>query len=216
MSKSIIVGVSQRVDSVASYNEIRDVLDQRLIQWLVNAECTPIPIPNTLVSSGNSHAVSNNQALISWLENLNVKAVVLSGGNDIGEFPMRDITENTLLSWAEKNLYPVLGICRGMQMMGARAGAELIKVAGHVRTNHKLQVSDPEMEANKIVNSFHDFSLKECPKNFKVTSRSEDGCLESMKHCTLPWEAWMWHPEREAEFNSSDLLRFKKLISNEK
>jgi N5-(cytidine 5'-diphosphoramidyl)-L-glutamine hydrolase len=216
MCKNIIVGVSQRVDSIASYDEIRDVLDHRLIQWLVEAGCTPIPIPNTLVSCDNSQSVEHNQVLLNWLETLNIKALVLSGGNNIGEFSMRDRTENTLLSWAEKNSYPVLGICRGMQMMGIRAGAELIKVTGHVRAKHKLQVSEQLTKYHEMVNSYHDFALKECPKYFKVTARSEDGCLEAIKHNSLPWEAWMWHPEREDEFSSTDILRFKKLLNNEK
>ena len=58
---------------------------------------------------------------------------IFSGGNDIGEMDLRDKSEHTL-NYAEKNKMPVLGICRGMQLMAVWAGADLIKVQGHVRT----------------------------------------------------------------------------------
>jgi N5-(cytidine 5'-diphosphoramidyl)-L-glutamine hydrolase len=216
MSNSIIVGVSQRIEIVASYDEQRDALDQRLIEWLVAVGCTPIPIPNTLISIDSSKGTEDSQKLLEWLETLNIQAIVLSGGNNIGEFSMRDRTENTLLSWAENHAFPVLGICRGMQMMGTWAGVQLIKVTGHVKTKHKLKRSQKFMAGCGMVNSYHDFVLKECPEYFKVTARSEDGSLEAMVHSTLPWEAWMWHPERETEFNPGDILQFKNLLSKEK
>ncbi len=106
--------------------------------------------------------------------------------------PARDATERYLLSWAEKNLVPVLGICRGMQMMGVWAGGSLKRMAGQV-TRHLLQG-----EVVGEVNSFHDFSLSGCPLGFEVVARSEDGEIEAIRHTDLPWEGWMWHPEREA------------------
>ena len=213
MIKAQIVGVSQRIDTAASYGEQRDALDQRLIQWLVGAGLTPIPIPNTLVSMEDCQSTEDNQELLRWLEDLNIQAIVLSGGNNIGEFSIRDRTENTLLSWAAINEYPVLGICRGMQMMGVWAGVSLVKVTGHVKSKHKL--SGRLMFGHGIVNSYHNFALKDCPEFFEVTARAEDGCIEAMKHLTLPWQAWMWHPERETEFDDSDLLQLKFLLGKD-
>jgi len=43
-----VVAVSQRVDDYPDRNERRDVLDQRLIEFLLAAGYLPIPVPNSL------------------------------------------------------------------------------------------------------------------------------------------------------------------------
>ncbi len=141
----------------------------------------------------------------------------MSGGNNIGEIPKRDLTENFLLSWSEKNKKPVFGICRGMQMMGVYAGGKLIEVDGHVKTLHHLQVVGNNKQIfPKLVNSYHNQALYECPSAFNVLAKSEDGSIEAMVHKSLPWEAWMWHPEREEVFVKTDQERFKKLMNSGK
>jgi N5-(cytidine 5'-diphosphoramidyl)-L-glutamine hydrolase len=208
----VLVGVTQRVDRVDSYEEFRDALDQRLIDWVVEIGLIPIPIPNSLVGL----YLSKNKQLVldRWLETLNIEVLILSGGNDIGDSPQRDLTENCLLSWAEKNRKPVLGICRGMQIMGVYAGGKLIKVDEHVRTRHKLEMSDNNKDIfPESVNSYHNHALKECPNTFEILAKSKDGNLEAMKHKKLPWEAWMWHPEREERFSINNQERFKRLIN---
>ena len=134
----MIIGVTQRVDRVEHYDEWRDALDQRLIDWVVQAGFVPVPVPNSLVDIASSN--SSQLILVNWLNSMKIDAVLLSGGNNIGDVEQRDLTEKYLLSWAEKNRNPVLGICRGMQMMGVYAGGELIEVDGHVRTRHQLQI----------------------------------------------------------------------------
>ena len=46
----MIVGVTQRIDKIDSYNEVRDALDQRLVEWILKAGFIPVPIPNGLVN----------------------------------------------------------------------------------------------------------------------------------------------------------------------
>jgi putative glutamine amidotransferase len=137
--------------------------------------------------------------------------LVLSGGNDIGECPARDVTERYLLLWAKAKRVPVLGICRGLQMMAVWAGAELVKKDGHVGSRHQLVVDDQnEWPAN--VNSYHKWGLATCPNGFKVTAQAADGSIEAIKHLELPWEGWMWHPERETLFSAQDTRRLKELF----
>lgn len=192
-----VVAVSQRVDEHLEYKEVRDTLDQRLALFLAAAGGLCVPVPNRL-----------GDGLNDWLTALKPAAIVLSGGNNIGECAARDTTEHTLLNYAERHRLPVLGICRGMQMMAHWAGAGLHPVQGHVRARHHL--------SGKITgeaNSYHGLSLTACPADFEVLARSEDGEIEAIRHESLPWEGWMWHPERENTFATRDVQRLKALLS---
>ena len=212
---SILIGITQRIDKVKAYDEWRDSLDQRLVEWVIDAGFIPVPIPNNLV---NASSESDSHPLLEqWLNLLNLNALLLSGGNDIGVAAQRDVTENFLLKWAQNHNKPVLGICRGMQMMGLYVGGKLIKVSGHVNTRHKLQY-DKVSTINIVesVNSYHNYALESCPDVFSVLAKSDDGNIEAIRHRELPWEAWMWHPEREDRFLMSHLKRFKELINNGK
>jgi len=100
-----------------------------------------------------------------------------------------------------------LGVCRGMQMMANWAGSSLHKVNGHVSTKHVLSGM-----ITGDANSHHEFSVTKCPDGFGVIAQSEDGEIEAMRHEFLPWEGWMWHPEREKIFSHRDVRRLKTLF----
>jgi gamma-glutamyl-gamma-aminobutyrate hydrolase PuuD len=204
MSTVLKVAVSQRIDVWTERNERRDALDQRLCQWLTAAGCLPMPVPNSLAG--------HDEQLQNWLHAMQPDAIVLSGGNDIGAAPERDLTECGLLDYGRDKILPALGICRGMQMMTVWAGGGLAPVSGHVRARHRLQITPNSGTWPVEVNSFHNFALAECPPGFVATARAEDGTIEAMRHETLPWEGWMWHPEREQPFNPTDAMRFRALL----
>lgn len=210
-NSKIVVGVTQRIDSVAGRDELRDALDQRLVQWLVHAGFLPVAVPNNL--SDSCHP--DESVLESWLQAIQPGALILSGGNDIGEYPARDATERYLLSWAEAKRVPVLGICRGLQMMAVWAGAGLSRKEGHVGSRHRLVVATRQDEWPANVNSYHNWGLASCPDGFEVAAQAEDGAIEAIKHIKLPWEGWMWHPEREVPFSPQDILRLKDLFSGQ-
>lgn len=191
------VAISQRVDAYPDRNERRDALDQRLCQWLVAAGYLPVPVPNGL----------GLDRLQIWLSTVEPASIILSGGNDIGEAVERDNTEHQLLIHAQECSMPVLGICRGMQMMAVWAGGVLKPVKGHSRTRHEVCG-----ELVGEVNSFHNYSLAACPAGFSVTARAEDGCIEAIRHESLAWEGWMWHPEREVIFMPQDIQRLKVIF----
>jgi putative glutamine amidotransferase len=191
-----LVAISQRVDAFPERHETRDALDQRLAALVAICGYIPVPVPNALGGT-----------LRAWLTVVQPAAVVLSGGNDLGRCAERDDTELALLAHAHERQLPVLGICRGMQMMAHWAGTGLHLVIGHVRTRHRLLG-----HISAEVNSYHGYSLSACPEGFEVLARSEDGEIEAIRHLSLPWEGWMWHPEREENFVPGDVHRIKALF----
>lgn len=200
-----VVAVSQRVDEWPERNERRDALDQRVVIWLGVAGFLAVPVPNGLISG---------DGLRYWLDAVKPSATLLSGGNDLGEAPDRDQVERELLKFCKEKKLPVLGICRGMQMMAAFAGSILQPVVGHLRCRHRLAIDvSVAGEFPAEVNSFHNWGLTKCPDGYRALALSEpDGLIEAMRHQSLPWEGWAWHPEREQTFSEQELRRVKDLF----
>lgn len=203
-----IVAVSQRIDSFPDRGEKRDALAQSLVEFLIETGFLTVPVPNNLCRQSPLSGRDDATNLSRWLGAVSPEAVVLSGGNDIGEYPERDQTENHLLSYAKRFALPTLGVCRGMQMLGHWAGASLKRIDGHAGTVHRIAGA---IHGN--VNSYHNFALVDCPDGFEVLARSVDGEIEAIRHKRMPWEGWMWHPEREVPFRDADLERVKILLS---
>ncbi|MCK5818684.1 MAG: gamma-glutamyl-gamma-aminobutyrate hydrolase family protein [Psychromonas sp.] len=197
-----LIFISQRVDYLKERNETRDSIDQALTQWVIAADAIPLCLPNVL----------SEDMLNQLLTQLKPDGIILSGGNNIGQYLQRDSTEHFLFNWALLNKIPVLGICRGMQLIGKLSGVSLISVSGHTAVKHKI-----EGILNADVKSYHDKVLENVPSGFNALAYALDGHLEAIKSTSdWPCEAWMWHPERETPFNSIWLARFRSLIKENK
>lgn len=198
------VAISLRVDLHSDRHEIRDALDQKMVKFILAAGYMPLFVPNVLINSAEDKTF-----LSSWLSAFRPDAILLSGGNDIGECPERERTEVALLEYARLYRLPVLGICHGMQMLAHNAGIGLQLVQGHVRSRHGLHG-----EITHEVNSYHNFALASCPAEYEPIAYSSDGVIEAIRHRSLSWEGWMWHPEREAHFHPNDLQRLQFLFAS--
>ena len=206
------IGITQRVEYINDYSEVRDCLDQRWFDLLDELKMTMIPIPNTL---------SN---INEWLDTMKCDAYILTGGNDLADLPdaknvsiERDKVETAILKYAKSHLLPVLGVCRGFQLINLFFGGQLERVSGHVATRHKIHVSfDQDKKFKKTyVNSFHNWGISnnKLSKHLIPCAYDENNFIESARHKELNWLGVMWHPEREAKFKKLDLEVIQKLFN---
>ena len=147
-------GISLRVELIEKYNEKRDTLSQEWTNFLQKHAIIPILIPNTL------------DDVKSYISDLGIDGLILSGGDNIGEFPERDKTEKQILDYAIDKRFPVLGVCRGMQIINEYFAGKVFANDNnsHVGKPHQIHIMDQKFskllgDDNMQVNSFHkDFS----------------------------------------------------------
>lgn len=131
----------------------------------------------------------------------NLSGLILSGGESIGEDPRRDEYELDLLSSAIHAQVPVLGICRGMQVLCFHAGAKLEACPGHVRRETQLSCTPP-----LTVTCYHQWGLRSQPDGYRALAFSDDGLIESMESLDGSIVGVMWHPEREGPQSQSQRI----------
>lgn len=156
----------------------------------------------------------------SSFADLKIKAVILSGGNDLYIFKKnilnkkRDLIENKLLKICQKNRIPILAVCRGYQFITKKFYGKLIKTNNHTSQNHKINLiknnflKTKKQEIN--VNSFHTYKVVKLPKSFFSIGVANDKSIELAYSPQKRILAMMFHPERK---NYSNKI-IKKLIFN--
>lgn len=157
--------------------------------------------------------------------------ILLSGGADInplflGEDPVRELhninpyrdrQELMIVKMAADRQIPILGICRGIQVMTAALGGTLYqdiysqaegKLIKHSQdldrayASHIVNIEEDSTLAGIMgktvlpVNSFHHQAVKEPAPGFKVCARSNDGIIEAIE--STEYKSMLgvqWHPE---------------------
>ena len=106
--------VTMRTTVVESYNERRDSIDQRWANFLCECGLLPIFAPN------------NPALLVSLLQTIKPDGVLFTGGDDLvrysGGAPERDEVETILYQLCITEGIPLLGVCRGMQIIAKYFG----------------------------------------------------------------------------------------------
>ena len=168
-------------------------------------------------------------ALINTLNHLD--GLLLSGGGDInplftGEEPLkelgsvnckRDLAELLLIRLAADRQIPILGICRGIQMLSVALGGtvyqdiysqqnnqKLIKHSQNLDrsyASHSIQIL-PDSKLRKIaqrsvwaVNSFHHQAVKDPGPELTACAHSCDGVIEAIESKYKSILGVQWHPE---------------------
>jgi putative glutamine amidotransferase len=188
------IALTQRLIKNDSYNETREALD---VNWgrLINVlGFIPIVLP-----------------ILYNYKNLDIDGVILTGGNDLNIVSgdetdkIRDNFEYSLLNFCIERNIPVLGICRGMQIINTYFGGSLKNVENHVGVRHLL-------DNGKIVNSFHNYAVDELGVGLQITARSSDVTIEELHHTKYNIYGQMHHPERMSPFDDNDLDRLGTLF----
>ncbi|MBI3005713.1 MAG: gamma-glutamyl-gamma-aminobutyrate hydrolase family protein [Ignavibacteriales bacterium] len=139
----------------------------------------------------------------------------------------RDEFEISLAKLVFHSNTPVLGICRGMQVLSVSSGGDLIqnipdtlppgilhRGEGRTPAQHSVHIEKKShlgkiFGVNEIqVQSSHHQGLHTIPSQWNIAAHSPDGLVEAMEHKTHPWMiAVLWHPEL-----SPDDVSQKKLL----
>jgi gamma-glutamyl-gamma-aminobutyrate hydrolase PuuD len=153
--------------------------------------------------------------------------LVLTGGTDVnpalfGETPgaetdppdqERDRCEIALLDQAMNMDLPVLGICRGMQMLNVHHGGSLAQHLDNTDT-HRRRTPDKSEPAHRVqiehesllfsvcgttrcdVNSRHHQAVDRLGRNLRISARAHDGVIEALERPDKRFVlAVQWHPE---------------------
>lgn len=158
-------------------------LDSNWLKLMHAFNLIPIIIPNNLKLC--KHIMESNQ----------FSGAILTGGNDIGDFPERDEVEMHILNdCIDKNI-PLLGVCRGMQIIQKLYGSDLVEVKGHVNKAAKVLFNDHIYN----VNSFHNYGSynQENKKLITIATDVKDNLIKAIKVDDRNIFGIMWHPERK-------------------
>lgn len=122
--------------------------------------------------------------------------------------PERDELEIALFAIAVDRRLPLLGICRGLQLVNVASGGTLHQ---HVPEHNRLDVA-PHTDVHEVafaqgsqlaaiygerrsVNSLHHQVVDAIGTSLIVTATADDGTIEGLEHEELPIMAVQWHPE---------------------
>jgi len=165
--------------------------------------------------------------------------LLLTGGGDLdpsmyGEVPEpgvygiqadRDAFETTLYREAVALGLPILGLCRGMQLINVLRGGNLVQdIEGHwqenppTRTSHDVTVTPGAALATVAgptgvlaVNSYHHQALRTIGEGLTVTARCGD-VVEAVEATDADIVAVAWHPEHLAASDQHQRTLFEEFI----
>ncbi|MCF0198038.1 MAG: membrane dipeptidase [Bacteroidaceae bacterium] len=187
---------------------------------ILEAGGTPLVIP----------PYEDADALVTTLEHID--ALLLSGGGDLNPLylgeepspalhsicPQRDLPELLLIRLAYDRQIPMLGICRGIQMLVAALDGELHQdiregmpearllkhsqdlpreYASHTVTLAKGSLLHDIMDSEQLtVNSFHHQAVRAAGPHLRVVAEAPDGVIEAVESCEHKSILGVqWHPE---------------------
>jgi putative glutamine amidotransferase len=173
-----------------------------------------------------------------------IDGLVLTGGPDLDpalygaelhpgtdeptpERRVRDAFELALLRCARERGLPVLGICRGLQLMNVERGGTLVQDLGEVELDltphraklgtfgrHRVTTEPGSATAGVLgaavdgIHSHHHQGVAELGEGLVASARADDGSIEALEDPSAPFcMAVLWHPEEAPETTGAPLFR---------
>ncbi|MCK8058739.1 MULTISPECIES: gamma-glutamyl-gamma-aminobutyrate hydrolase family protein [unclassified Fusibacter] len=210
------IGVTTHIEKLHNMHE--HAVNIAYIKAVIQSEGLPILIPVTI----------NHMMLDDYL-NL-IDGLVITGGGDVDPLlykdenhglsmnisGIRDEMELYLIRQSIKRKIPILGICRGMQLLNVYYGGDLYQ---DIMTQYDTDIDHINMEvevdylahdvtfeedsiigkmmckSSLKVNSRHHQSVKNLGMGLRITARSQDGIVEAIEHQSDDVIGIQWHPE---------------------
>lgn len=207
---------------------------EKYIQAILDQGAMPVVIP----------ANEDGSSISSYVEL--VDGLLIPGGEDVsplqyGEEPhpsvvltkqVKDSFETELILQMHRQGKPILGICRGMQIINVAFGGTLIqdipsepgehighKQAMGIRSEatHTVKIEEnsvlyPILGKQARVNSYHHQAVKRLASGFRAAARAQDGIIEAMESDDGRVFAVQWHPECLYERYTDFSGIFKRLV----
>lgn len=220
MNKKPMIGLSaSRIRLEGGYltGMEKAVVNSDYLDAVLRAGGIPVLIPPT----------ASNDEIHDYLEMCD--GILMTGGMDVapilygemphpkcGNFDLEVDRSNVALAKAAMDSgKPVLGVCRGMQLMNIARGGTLYQDIpsqttgqtghsyGYIRTDvvHTVEVTSGSFlhkifEKDQLeVNSIHHQAVKDVGQDFQVCAVAPDGIIEALEIPGKPIYAVQWHPE---------------------
>jgi len=231
MRRTLRIGVSARIfhpepGSTGLRSKNLQYLEESIAQWVMSRDVLVFMVP-TVNTSGLLHP--SNITLRHYARHLD--GLVLQGGADVSpqtysESPTkpewsgdraRDLYELELLHEFVDAGKPVLGICRGCQLINVAFGGSLYQdvatnvpeALAHVHSDydaHRHAIAFPQgstlarmypQVGQAMVNSIHHQAVKDLGRDITVEARSQpDGIIEAIRYRRADFVMGLqWHPE---------------------
>lgn len=215
-----IVGVSGYVMIKVSNNLLNfdmNIVPKELTDALRNAGATPFVLPLSKAKEAKEYVDQMDALVLAGGEDVDPLLFYEEPHLNVGEIePDRDDFELALIEEAWKQKKPILGICRGLQLLNVASNGTLyqdLSIYENLEVNHiqktpwKYATHSILIEENswlgealgteQVVNSYHHQAIKEIGDAFRPVAWSKDGLIEAIESIDPKQKvmAVQWHPE---------------------
>ena len=190
------------------FNTYIDFIDHNWISYFDKKKIKFTIIPNS-TSFDFSH-----------ISKKNIKLIILPGGNDLFSkiylSKVRLKNELDLINFGIRYKIPILGVCRGMQVINLFYKGKQKKIKNHMRIRHKVYFNNNFFNKKSIdLNSYHNFAIpiNLLGENLTPIGLDKSKNVEFFRHNKLRIFGTMFHPEREKKKNFLEIF-IKKILKS--